>query len=129
MKRFYPIFAVIGIFLMVDGVLSIIFQIEEDWMWHEVRIARIIIGILVIHIRNHPIEKGFEFKKGIFRFDSFFLGLILFFDSIISILLQLHEPFIFQIGRYIRLSISIYLMIINFYLIKPASDSDWVTSK
>ena len=95
---------------------------EENLMWHQVRIARIILGILVIHIRNHPIEKGFKLKRGIFRLDCFFIGLILFFDSIISIYLQMNEPIIFQIGRYIRLTISVYLMIVNFLLIREEKE-------
>lgn len=117
MKRFYISYAVLGIIIMLDGILSILFQLNDDLMYQEVRITRIIIGILIIHTGNHQYPTGLRLVKGSFRMDSAMLGIILIIDGIISILIFKNQPLIFQIGRYIRVGIGVLLIIGNFILV------------
>ena len=105
---------ILGFFFIFDGIVSIIFQIDESLMYQLPRITRIILGLyILIFSFQEFISTSYE---SIIKINYLLipLGIILTIDGIISIIDQINEPLIFQIGRIIRIIFGLLIVIYPF---------------
>jgi uncharacterized membrane protein HdeD (DUF308 family) len=98
---------ILGLILILDGIISYIAQYDEVLMYHLPRATRGIIGIYICYISFYPLDK----VKLEYKIHLTLIGIILIIDGIISILDQIDETMIFQIGRYIRIGIGVIITI------------------
>ena len=110
-KKINWLLFILGFILIFDGIVSYIAQYDEVLMYQLPRVTRGILGGYICFISYYPIEK----TKIEYKIHLSFIGIILIFDGIISIIDQIDETLLFQIGRYIRIGIGV---IITLYPLK-----------
>ena len=106
---FNTLLIVFGCIIIFDGIISIITQLRqtnEDLMYDLPRITRALLGSYMILFPLYYKDLSIlSFKE---RVQFLFIGLILFFDGLLSIIIQIDETILFHFGRIIRIGIGIF---------------------